>query len=175
MNASPKRAPGFHEGIVSKLQAAGATAEGVILVGICRPARQVNRIFKLIFARLARPHVANAMVRQMLSPFRSDDIRATLGALPQLPRQIFGRRITHLGQGYKCDPASIRPHAVGRYAPSVAVQQPSISKAHDRAANKFKTRTRLLHPRHHTEVTVAEVRRTRLLHRGDDLAFQSLL
>jgi hypothetical protein len=39
----------------------------------------------------------------------------------------------------QCDPGSICPHAVARYAPSVAVAQPSISKSHGRAANKSKT------------------------------------
>jgi hypothetical protein len=39
----------------------------------------------------------------------------------------------------KPDQGSIRPRVVARYAPSVAVPQPSISKAHVRAANKSKT------------------------------------
>ena len=60
-------------------QAARTAAQGVILVGVRRLARQVNRIFKLIFARLARPDVANTIVRQMLNPFRRDDLRVTLG------------------------------------------------------------------------------------------------
>jgi len=71
---------------------------GLIPGGVRRLPRQVNGIFKLIFARLAGSHVSNAMVGQVLSPSRRDDIRATLGAFPQLPWQIFGRRLMHRGQ-----------------------------------------------------------------------------
>jgi hypothetical protein len=34
--------------------------------------RQVDRVFKLISARVARPHVPNTVIRQVLRPCRGD-------------------------------------------------------------------------------------------------------
>ena len=44
-------------------------------------ADQVNRILEPIPAGIARPHMPNAMIRQMLRPFRSNDIGTTLRTL----------------------------------------------------------------------------------------------
>jgi hypothetical protein len=43
------------------------------LIGVHQfPPGPVDRIFKLIAAGFARPHVSNAVIREMLRPFRFD-------------------------------------------------------------------------------------------------------
>ena len=58
------------------------------LAGIRQLGREVNCILELISTGLASPYVPNTIIRQMLRPFRRNDIRTTL-------RTLIDRRFTH--------------------------------------------------------------------------------
>jgi len=51
------------------------------LVGVYQLTRQVNRVFEPISAGVARPRMPNAIIGQMLRPFRGNDIRLALRTL----------------------------------------------------------------------------------------------
>jgi hypothetical protein len=64
----------------------GATRQR--LAGIRQLRREVDRILELISTGLASPYVPNTIIRQMLRPFRRNDIRTTL-------RTLIDRHFTH--------------------------------------------------------------------------------
>ena len=51
------------------------------LVSVRQVARQVNRVLVSVAAGIAGPHVPTTMIRQMLRPFRCNDMRLTLRTL----------------------------------------------------------------------------------------------
>jgi hypothetical protein len=51
------------------------------LVSVRQVARQVNRVLVAVAASIAGPQVPNTMIRQMLRPFRCNDLRLTLYTL----------------------------------------------------------------------------------------------
>ena len=62
-------------------QAAGAIAQRLKRSVCPLSRRQVDRILELIPAGVAGPHIADATLRQVLGPFRGNDIRTALRTL----------------------------------------------------------------------------------------------